>query len=94
MFELEYSNLSKRFLKNSERKLLLRIFDKLEKLKENPVPSDVKRVEGYKETTFRIRVGKIRILYRINHEKNIILISKIDKREKIYDYSKSKFVEK
>jgi len=85
MFELEYSNLSKKFLKSSEKELLLRIFDKLEKLKGNPVPPDVKRVEGYKETTFRIRVGKIRILYRINHEKNIILISKIDKRGRVYD---------
>ena len=40
-----------------------RIIKKLETLKANPFPSDVKRVVGRKEKAFRVRVGKYRILY-------------------------------
>jgi mRNA interferase RelE/StbE len=83
-FELEYSKSSKKFLKKSEKELLLRIFNKLEMLKENPVPSDAKRIEGSKKLIFRIRIGKYRILYELNHEDKVILVSKIDKREKVY----------
>ncbi|MEN7981967.1 MAG: type II toxin-antitoxin system RelE/ParE family toxin [Nanoarchaeota archaeon] len=83
-FELDYSKSSKKFLRKSEKELLLRIFNKLEKLKENPVPSDAKRIEGSKELTFRIRIGKYRILYEVNNNKKVVLVSKIDNREKVY----------
>lgn len=86
MFELEYSNVSKKFLKNSERELSLRIINKLENLKENPVPSDAKFIERDKnEKVFRIRIGKCRVLYKIKETEKIILVSKIDKRERVYD---------
>jgi len=86
MFELEYSNVSKKFLKNSERELSLRIINKLENLKENSVPSDAKFIERDKnEKVFRIRIGKCRVLYKIKETEKIILISKIDKRERVYD---------
>ena len=83
-FELDYSKSSKKFLKNSEKELSFRILDKLEILKENPVPTDAKRMQG-KDQIFRIRIGKCRVLYHINHNEKIILISKIDKRERVYD---------
>ena len=53
-------------------------------LKENPFLSDAKRIECSKELTFRIRVGKYRILYEVNNDKKVVLVSKIDKREKVY----------
>ncbi len=85
MFELDYSNKSKKFLKNLERILLLRIFEKLEKLKDNPVPSDAKFIRREdNDKTFRVRVGGIRILYKIKDHKKLIVITKIDKRERVY----------
>jgi len=86
MFELEYSKSSKKFLKSSEKELLLRIFNKLEMLKNNPVPSDAKFIgREDNDKIFRIRIGKYRILYRIKETEKIILVSKIDKRERVYD---------
>ncbi|MDP2673168.1 MAG: type II toxin-antitoxin system RelE/ParE family toxin [Nanoarchaeota archaeon] len=86
MFELEYSNSSKKFIKNIEKELLLRIFNRLEMLKENPVPSDAKFIgRENNEKVFRIRIGKHRVLYKIKETEKIILISKIDKRERVYD---------
>ena len=50
----------------------------------NPIPHNAKRVIGYNIPTFRIRVGKWRVLYRINYEDKKIIIVKIDLREKVY----------
>ena len=53
---------------------------------DNPVPSDSKfvgRDDG--EMVFRYRIGDFRTLYKIKHKLNIILITKIDKRHRIYD---------
>ncbi|MGD9275939.1 MAG: type II toxin-antitoxin system RelE/ParE family toxin [Candidatus Pacearchaeota archaeon] len=82
---IDYENQPEKFLKRLDKNLLLRIFNCLERLKENPVPSNAKRMKGHKEPTFRIRIGKYRILYRINYENNLIVVVKIDKRERVYD---------
>ena len=57
---------------------------KIEELRENPFPHKVKRVEGRKDKTFRIRVGDYRILYVIIQNNNLLFISKIDKRPRAY----------
>ena len=86
MFELEYSNIAKKFLKNSEKELSSRILSKLEILKLNPVPSDAKFIgREENEKVFRIRIGKCRVLYKIKETEKVILVSKIDKRERVYD---------
>ncbi len=85
MFELEFSNKSKNFLKKQEKEICSRILEKLKELCENPFPKNCKRVEGRKEKIFRIRVGEFRILYLMLNDKNKILISNIDKRSKVYE---------
>jgi len=85
MFSVEFSSLAKHFLKKSDKPLTERIIQRIEKLAEDPFPSDVKRVVNRKEKVFRIRVGDYRIQYTILYEKKLIFISDIDKREKAYD---------
>ena len=83
--KIEFSNQSSKFLKRLDKKLLLRIFNKLEILKENPIPSDAKFIRRENnEKVFRIRIGKIRVLYKIKKTEKVILVSKIDKRERVY----------
>lgn len=84
-YNVKYSNQALKFLRRSDNELVKRILDKIEKLKENPFPSDVKRAEGFDDKVFRVRVGKHRILYEAYHEEKLIVISKIDKRERVYD---------
>ena len=62
----------------------MRIIEKIEILKNDPVPHDSKRVVG-EDRTFRIRIGDYRVLYEVDWNKNLILIGKIDKRFKAYD---------
>ena len=85
MFEIKFDSQAEKFLTNCEGEILDRISEKIETLKQNPVPHNSKRILGCEIPTFRIRIGKYRTLYRINYEKNLIIVVKIDKREKVYD---------
>ncbi len=84
-FEIEYDAQPRKFLKRLDRHDIRRIMDKIDDtLVANPIPHNAKRVIGYNIPTFRIRVGKWRVLYRINYEDKKIIIVKIDLREKVY----------
>jgi mRNA interferase RelE/StbE len=85
MFEIRFDKQPEHFLSKCDNELFERISHKIALLKENPIPHDAKRVVGYDLPTFRIRIGKHRALYRINHENKFVIIVKIDKREKVYD---------
>ena len=84
MFDIEYSNQAVKFLKSLDKKLVSRIFAKIETLRDEPIQHDSKRVEGYNEKLFRIRVGDYRIIYEVAHNVNVIGIVKIDKRSRAY----------
>jgi len=84
MFSAEFSSEAKRFLKKAEKKLAIRIISKIEKLREDPFPSDVKRVINRKEKVFRVRVGDYRIEYSAFYDRNLLFISDIAKRPRAY----------
>ena len=85
MFSVEFGSEAKRFLKKADKELARRIVEKIEKLKIEPFPADVKRVVGKKDKIFRVRVGDYRIQYSVFYGKNTIFISDIDKKERAYD---------
>jgi mRNA interferase RelE/StbE len=84
MFEIKYSRQAVKFLKSHDKKFVLRILSRIEKLRDEPIQHDSKKVEGYREKLFRIRVGTYRILYEVDHKDNLIGIVKIDKRKRVY----------
>jgi len=85
MFSVEFGSDAKKFLKKAERQIAERIVKRIRKLREDPFPSDVKRVVGKKDKIFRVRVGDYRIQYSVIYERNLIFISDIDKRERAFD---------
>ncbi len=85
MFSVEFSSSATKFLKKAEKQLAKRLIERIEKLTDDPFPTDVKRIVNQKEKIFRIRVGDYRIQYSVYFEKNLIFISDIDKRERAYD---------
>ena len=86
MLHVEYEKQPQKFLRRlKDKQLLKRILSRIEELALNPFPRESVKVEGYKEKIFRVRVGNYRILYIIYNEKNTLLISDIDKRERVYD---------
>ena len=84
MLNVEFSSKSRKFLRKLDSSTWKRIINKIEGLKEDPFPADVKRVVGRKEKTFRVRVGDHRILFLVFFDKNLLFISKIEKRSKVY----------
>ena len=75
-----------KFISKLDNQIKERIKNKLLKLQEYPFPSEVERVEDHKgEKVFRVRTGDYRILYIVRYETNLILVSKVDKRSRVYE---------
>ena len=70
-----------RELKHEDRQ---RIVDKLKQLEDFPaVKIDIVKIAG-EANTFRLRVGNYRALFKVYEKEKIIVIVKIDLRERIY----------
>tara|TARA_Y100000034_G_scaffold81056_1_gene97179 strand:- start:514 stop:759 length:246 start_codon:yes stop_codon:yes gene_type:complete len=81
---LEFDEKALKFLSRCENILYKRLSKKINELRSNPFPQDIKRVEGKKEKTFRVRIGDYRISYIVIKENNVLIITKIDKRPRAY----------
>jgi len=83
-FTVRYDKQPERFLQKLDTHIAERIIDKIDDiLTKAPVPHDARSVEG-EHGLFRIRVGRYRVLYRIDHEEKEIIVVKIDKRPRVY----------
>jgi len=86
MYEVHLSQNAQKFLDKLQQDIQERITERLKNLKENPVPSDAKFIgRENNDKIFRYRIGNFRALYKLKENENTILISKIDKRDKVYD---------
>ncbi|MBU2458968.1 MAG: type II toxin-antitoxin system RelE/ParE family toxin [Nanoarchaeota archaeon] len=85
MYFVELSQRAQKFLNKVDIHLKERIESSLKKLESNSIPSDAKFIgRENNEKVFRFRIGDYRALYSIDETNKIILISKIDKRPRIY----------
>jgi mRNA interferase RelE/StbE len=74
------------FLARLDRQLSERIEKRLQRLEYNPFPSDSKfitRKQG--EKMFRYRIGDYRALYKVKEQERLVLVTRIDKRPRVYD---------
>lgn len=86
MYSVELSVNAQDFLEKLDKNISKRIEERLKKLEENPVPSDAKFIgRENNDKIFRYRVGDYRALYKLKEQSKIVLITKIDKRPKVYD---------
>ncbi len=83
-FSIDYDKQPIKFLKNQNKFITKRIIEKIDSLLVNPVLSNAKPIVE-KHNCFRIRIGNYRALYRINYKTKIIIVFKLDKREKVYN---------
>ena len=85
MYAVELSQKSQKFLEKLDKHIKERIEERLRKLGENPVPSDAKFIcRDDADKVFRYRIGDYRSLYKVKDKERIILITKIDKRPRVY----------
>lgn len=85
MYEIEYSKKVMKFLDKLDEKIYQRIRLKLLLLQKNPFDTslDVKKMKNL-ENTYRLRIGKIRILYKIYKDKILIFVFNIGYRGNVY----------
>ncbi len=85
MYSVELSQRSQKFLKKLDNNIQERIRESLRSLKNNPIPQNTKFIGRDKDDKiFRYRIGDYRALYKLKETDKIILISKIDKRPRVY----------
>ena len=86
MYFAELSVKAQEFLNKLDNNTKERIEKRLKNLENNPVPSDSKFIgRDNNEMVLRYRIGKFRALYRIKEVQKIVLVTKIDKRDRVYD---------
>ena len=81
MYEINYSDSSRRFLKKLPKEKQKHVLSVLERARIRP-ESHFERLVG--EKTYKIRVGKYRIIADIYNQKMLILVIKIGHRKNIY----------
>lgn len=85
-FTSEFSSKASKYVRKLDAITKKRVKEKIDGLEENPFPKEVERVEDFQgEKVFRVRVGDQRILYIVKHNPNKLIITKIDKRSRVYD---------
>ena len=86
MFEVIVSNSARKSVKNAPREIRFKIAELLDVLENEPIPVekyDIKKMKGL-PNTYRIRVGAYRVVYKVDFKEKLVVIVKIDTREKVY----------
>lgn len=72
-----------KFIKSLDEKTRQRLKKNLQEIKNNPTKNaDIKKLSNFGKNCYRLRVGKIRIIYKV--DKNSVSIVDIDWRGNIY----------
>jgi mRNA interferase RelE/StbE len=83
-FTLIYSDSVRKGLKKLPKDRQIEIVKKLDLLPINPVLLDIVKMKGY-ENTYRVRIGKYRIIITVDFARKLIKVAKLDVRGRI-DY--------
>ena len=85
-FEIRIKKKALKFISDLGSKEKVKLRDAFIKLKENPVPVkslDIVKLSG-KKNVYRIRIGRVRVLYEVLWREKIILVHRVDFRGEIY----------
>ena len=84
--EIQYEKAAVKYLKGLQKPQRDLILDDIEKLTHKPAEGDIKKMSGYKDGRYRLRVGKYRIIYKYltNNEIEVLCIMDVGSRGDIY----------
>lgn len=83
MYQAEFKQSVEKDLRKLNKKLISRLFAKIEKLKINPYEEDIKKI-ALAKSYFRARVGDYRIIFQILDKHKKIVIHYIRHRKEAY----------
>jgi len=79
-YQVKFGSKAKKFLKNLDNNISLRIIERIEKINENPF----RYLEHYEGEGFKLRIGDYRCLIDVDFKDMVLIVRVIDKRGKIY----------
>ena len=85
--QVEYSKQAAKFISTQDKNTKQRIKHGIEGLTKTPPKGDIKPLQAYINKTYRLRIGKLRIIYRYDtgiNQRQILFISDINFRGDIY----------
>jgi mRNA interferase RelE/StbE len=82
-YRIEVSATAERQLKKIRREDQVRILRSVSLLAVEPHPSGCRKMSGY-EAVYRFRIGKYRVIYKIDENRIVIIILKIGHRREVY----------
>ena len=82
-YEITFARSARRELENLDRKVVSRVFTKIESLARNPRATGVIKLQGSVDL-WRIRVGNYRVLFRIDDRARTIDIVAVGDRKEVY----------
>ena len=83
-YDVEISENAEKFLAKVPKKDRLRIIEKIDALEQNPMPPGSIKLQGYKESLYRIRSGDYRVVYSVKKDILVVLVVEIGHRREIY----------
>jgi len=85
MFEIIFHNRAQKAYDKLDDKTASRINKAIEGLKVNPfLGKDIKKLRGKLEGRYRLRVGALRVVYKVEVDESLIIIEAIGGRGDIY----------
>ncbi len=85
-FKLEILKSADKDIRKIDKRYIRPVFDAIRALSENPFPPQCKKLKG-SESSYRLRVGSYRILYEIDFQEKMIMVSHIRHRQDGYKRS-------
>lgn len=84
IYKLDFSNQGKKHLQSLDKTTGQRIFDKLKWLIENVGSVEHLQLKGKYSGLYKLKVGAYRVVYEIDHEREVVTVHKIGHRRDIY----------
>ena len=82
-YTISFARSARKELESLDKKVIDRLFPKIENLAANPRPAGCRKLTGNKYL-WRIRIGSYRIVYSIDDDKNLIDIIAVRDRKEAY----------
>jgi mRNA interferase RelE/StbE len=83
-YRIEFTNPADKEFKKLDALMKQRISDEVVGLGKNPRPPGCVSLKGY-ANTYRIRIGKFRVIYEVKDKILLVLVIRVAKREDVYD---------
>lgn len=85
MYRITFKKSAEKELERLPVRAIKRISKAIDELSSNPRPAGSKKLEGQKESLWRIRTGDYRVIYLVEDVIRIVEIRRIGHRKDIYD---------